>query len=67
MMQLESTRDQSTWHSASAIALRVERIRRSARRSKELQHNNSFNPTRDSVAFMVLPRGASWMLFARAG
>jgi hypothetical protein len=29
---------------------------------KELQHNNSFNPTRESRASMMLPRGASWML-----
>ncbi len=29
--------------------------------------NISLNPTRDSMAFMVLPGGVDWMLLARAG
>jgi hypothetical protein len=66
-MRVELARDESTWHFQSAIMLQVAIINRSARRTKELQHNNSFNPTRDSMAFMIFPCSESLMLFARAG
>jgi len=51
-MRVESTQEESTWHWASAIRLLQGRLRRSARRTKELQHNNGMHPTANSAALI---------------
>ena len=51
-MKVEAAYDESTWRSASALTGLVTKEWCSARRSKELQHNNGMHPTAKSVAFM---------------
>ena len=51
-MRVESTQEESTWHSASAIRLPLQCLRRSARRNNALQHNNGMHPTANSVALI---------------
>ena len=51
-VRVESTHYAGTWHSASALTQLKGNRSRSARRSKELQHNNGLHPTANSAAFI---------------